>query len=116
MQVMMESREMSRLYLQSARNVVGVVADHAVKSLNLSIASTLSSFEYALQLARAKSGREVMELSAAHYLNQLNVMRCSHDCHLDFHLQDRDGCSAAVQAAYSCIDLRHFVKKNAETA
>jgi hypothetical protein len=81
---MMESREMSRLYLQSARNVVGVVADHAVKSLNLSIASTLSSFEYALQLARAKSGREVMELSAAHYLNQLNVMRCSHDCHLDF--------------------------------
>ena len=80
---MMESREMGRLCMQSASNVVGTVADHNLKSLNLSIASTLRSFEYVLQLARAKTGAEVMELSSAHYLNQLNVMRCCRDRLLD---------------------------------
>ena len=73
---MMKSREMRRLCMQSASNVIGTVADHNIKSMKLSIASTLRSFEYALQLARAKTAAEVMELSSAHYLNQLNVMRC----------------------------------------
>ena len=76
---MMETREMGRLCMHAASNVVGTIADHNLKSMRLSIANTLRSFEYAAQLAGAKTGAEVMELSSAHCLDQLNVLRCCFD-------------------------------------
>jgi hypothetical protein len=51
--------------------------------MKLSIANTMRSFEYAAQLSRAKTGAEVMELSSAHYLSQLNVLRSCFDNHVD---------------------------------
>jgi hypothetical protein len=51
--------------------------------LKLSSASTLRSFEYAAQLAGAKTGAEVMELSSAHCQNRLNVLRAFFDNLLD---------------------------------
>ena len=76
---MMETREIGRLCMHAASNVVGTITDHNLNSMKLSIANTRRSFEYAAQLARAKTGAEVMELSSAHCLNQLNVMRCCRD-------------------------------------
>ena len=40
----------------------------------MSGASALSSFEYIARLAGAKTGLEVIEISGAHYRNQLNVL------------------------------------------
>jgi len=73
---MMQTREMRRLCMHAASNVVGTIADHNLKNMKLSIDSTLRSLEYAAQLAGAKTGVEVMEFSRAHYLDQSNVMRC----------------------------------------
>ena len=67
---MMATMEMGRLCMHAASKVVGTIADHNLKSMKLSVASTLRSFEYAAQLAGAKTGAEVMELSSAHCLNQ----------------------------------------------
>jgi hypothetical protein len=61
--------------------------------MKLSVASTLTSFEYAAQLARAKTGAEFMELSSAHCLNQLNVMRWCCDSLVDLM------CKTATDAA-----------------
>ena len=80
---MIETREMGRLYMHAASNVVVTIADHNLNSMKLSIADTLRSFEYAAQLACAKTGAEVMELSSAHCLNQLNIMRCCRDSLVD---------------------------------
>src|SRR4051812_27660941 len=80
---MTETREMGRLCMHAARNVVGTIAGHNLKSMKLSIAHTMRSFEYAAQLARAKTAAEVMELSSAHYLSQLNVVRSCFDNHID---------------------------------
>ena len=61
---MMETREMS-IYTHAASNVVGTIADHNLESMKLSIVNTL------------------MDLSSAHSLNQLNVLRCCFDNLLD---------------------------------
>lgn len=71
---MTETREMSRLYMEATSNVVGAVADHNLKSMKLSGASALGSFEYCAQLAGAKTGMEVIEFSGAYYRNQLNAL------------------------------------------
>jgi hypothetical protein len=73
---MMQTGEMGRLCMHAASNVVGTIADHNLKNMKLSIDNTLRSLEYAAQLAGAKTGAEVMEFSSAHYLEQLNVLRC----------------------------------------
>jgi len=71
---MMETREMSRLYMNAASNVAGTIADHNRKSMTLSSASALRSCEYIAQLAGAKTASEVIEFSGAHYRNQLNLL------------------------------------------
>ena len=71
---MMETREMGRLYMKAAGNAVATIADHNRKSMKLSGAGALRSFEYLAQLASAKTGIEVIEFSGAHYRNQLNTL------------------------------------------
>ena len=71
---MMETREMGRSYMKAAGNAVATIADHNRKSMKLSGASALRSFEYLAQLASAKTGIEVIEFSGAHYQNQLNTL------------------------------------------
>jgi Phasin protein len=71
---MMETREMGRLYMKAAGNAVATIADHNRKSMKLSGASAMRSFEYVTQLASAKTGIEAIEVSGAHYRNQLNAL------------------------------------------
>jgi hypothetical protein len=71
---MMDSREMGWLYMKGAGNAVATIADHNRKSLQLSGASALRSFVYLARLAGAKTGIETIEVSGAHYRNQLNAL------------------------------------------
>ena len=72
---MMETREMDRLYMKAANNVADIIAGYNFKSLQMSRASALSSFEYIARLAGSKTGLEVIKCSGAHYRNQLDVLR-----------------------------------------
>ena len=71
---MTEAREMGRLYMKAAGAAVTTIADHNRKSMQLSGASALRSFEYLTRLAGAKTGMEAIEVSGAHYRNQLNAL------------------------------------------
>ena len=53
---MMETREMGRSYMKAAGNAVATIADHNRKSMKLSGASALRSFEYLAQLLARKLG------------------------------------------------------------
>jgi hypothetical protein len=70
----METREIGRLYMKAAVNAVATIADYNRKSMQLSGASALRSFEYLARLAGAKTGIEAIEVSGAHYRNQLNAV------------------------------------------
>ena len=72
---MMETREMDRLYMKAANNVAGIIAGYNFKSLQMSRAIALSSFEHMARLAGSKTGLEVIKSSVAHYRNQLDVLR-----------------------------------------
>jgi hypothetical protein len=71
---MMEAREMGRLYMKVINNVAGTIADYNLKSMKLSSASALSSFEYVSRLTGSRTALEMIECSGAHYRNQLNVL------------------------------------------
>ena len=71
---MREAREMGRSYMRAAGAAVATIADHGRKSMQLSGASALRSFEYLARLAGAKTGIEAIEVSGAHYRNQLNML------------------------------------------
>jgi hypothetical protein len=71
---MTEAREMGRSYMKAAGAAVATIADHGRKSMQLSGASALRSFEYLARLAGAKTGIEAIEVSDAHYRNQLNAL------------------------------------------
>jgi hypothetical protein len=71
---MMEAREMGRLYMNVINNVAGTIADYNLKSVKLSSASAMRSFEYASRLAGSRTALEMIECSGAHYRNQLNVL------------------------------------------
>lgn len=71
---MMKSSEMGRVYMNTAGTAVATVADHNCKSIQLSGASALRSFEYLARLAGAKTGMEAIEVSGAHYRNQLTAL------------------------------------------
>ncbi len=72
---MMETGEIGRLCMNAASNVAGTIANHNLKSMRLMGDSALRSFEYLTQLA-AKTGLDVIQLSGAHYRNQLNLLGC----------------------------------------
>jgi hypothetical protein len=74
-EVMMETREMNRLYMKAANNAAGIIAGYNVKNLQMSRAIALSSFEFMARLAGSKTGLEVIKSSGAHYRNQLDVLR-----------------------------------------
>ena len=65
---------MGRLYMKAAGTAVAAIADHNRKSMQLSGASALRSFEYLARLAGAKTGIEAIEFSGAHYRNRLNAL------------------------------------------
>ncbi len=71
---MTEAREMGRLYMKAADAAVTSIADHNRKSMHLSGASAFRSFEYLARLAGAKTGMEAIEVSGAHYRNQLDAL------------------------------------------
>ena len=71
---MTEAREMGRSYMKAAGAAVATIADHNRKSMQLSGTSALRSFEYLARLAGAKTGIEAIEVSGAHYRNQLNAL------------------------------------------
>ena len=85
---MMETREMNRLYMKAANSVADIIAGYNSKSLQMSRASALSSFEYRARLAGAKTGLEVIKNSDAHYRNQLDVLRGYTDDLVDLCLQE----------------------------
>ena len=63
-----------RSYLKSAGAAVATIADHNRKSVQLSGVNALRSFVYFARLARAKTGIEAIEVSGAHYRNQLSAL------------------------------------------
>ena len=71
---MTEAREKGQLYMKAADAAVTTIADHNRKSMQLSGAGALRSFEYLARLAGAKTGIEAIEVSGAHYRNQLNML------------------------------------------
>jgi len=71
---MTEAREMGRLYMKAAGTAVTIIADHNRKSMQFAGASALKSFEYLARLAGVKTGMEAIEVSGAHYRNQLNAL------------------------------------------
>jgi len=71
---MTEAREVGRLYMKATNAAVTTIADHNRKSMHLSGASALRSFEYLARLAGAKTGMEAIEVSGAHYRNQLDAL------------------------------------------
>jgi hypothetical protein len=71
---MTEAREIGRLYMKAVGTAVTTIADHNRKSMQLSSASALRSFEYLAQLAGVKTGMEAIEVSGTHYRNQLNAL------------------------------------------
>jgi hypothetical protein len=70
----METREMGRLFVKAAGTAVTTIASHNRKSMQLSGTSALRSFEYLARLASVKNGMEAIEVSGAHYRNQLNAL------------------------------------------
>ena len=71
---MTEAREVGRSYMKAAGAAAATIADHNRKSMHLSGASALRSFEYLARLAGAKTGMEAIEVSGAHYRNQLDAL------------------------------------------
>jgi hypothetical protein len=69
-----ETKEIGKVYAKAAGTVVTAIADHNHKSMQLSGASALRSFEYIARLASVKTGLEAVEVSNAHYRNQLNAV------------------------------------------
>jgi hypothetical protein len=97
--VMMDSREMSRLYKEAAGNTVATIAGYNRRSMQVSGASALKSFEYLTRLAGAKTGIEAIELSGEHYRNQLNVFGEYTDNLVDFARKMRTICLKPSEAA-----------------
>ena len=91
---MTEAREMGRSYMKAAGAAVATIADHGRKSMQLSGASALRSFEYLARLAGAKTGIEAIEVSGAHYRNQLNALGEYSDNFVDFARKMRGICLA----------------------
>ena len=71
---MTEAREVGRLYMNATNAAATTIADHNRKSMHLSGASAFRSFEYLARLAGAKTGMEAIEVSGAHYRNQLDAL------------------------------------------
>ena len=71
---MTETRERGQLHMRAADAAATTIADHNRKSMQLSGASALRSFEYLGRLAGAKTGMEAIEVSGAHYRNQLDAL------------------------------------------
>jgi hypothetical protein len=60
--------------MKAAGDAVATIADHNRKGMQLSGAIALRSFEYLARLAGVKTGMEAIEVSGAHYRNQLNAL------------------------------------------
>jgi hypothetical protein len=71
---MIDPREMSLLYKKAAGSTVVAIADYNRRSMQASGASALRSFDYLTRLAGAKTGMEAIEISGAHYRNQLTAL------------------------------------------
>jgi hypothetical protein len=91
---MTEAREIGRSYMKAAGAASAAIAEHNRKSIQLFGASALRSFNYLTGLARAKTGMEAIELSGAHYRNQLNALGDFTDGLVDLSRKMRSICLA----------------------
>lgn len=91
---MTEAREMGRSYMKFAGAAAATIADHNRKSMQLSGASALISFNYLTRLAGAKTGMEAIEVSGAHYRNQLSALGDFTDNFVDLARKMRSICCA----------------------
>jgi hypothetical protein len=66
---MTEAREIGRLYMNAASNVVTAIADHSRKTVQLAGNKAFQSFAHLARLAGAKTGMEAIEVSDAYYRN-----------------------------------------------
>jgi hypothetical protein len=94
---MTEAREIGRLYMKAAGTAVTTIADYNRKSMQLSGASALSSLEYLARLAGVKTGMEAIEVSGAHYRNQLNAFGEYTDNLIDLAREMRSICLASSE-------------------
>ena len=60
--------------VQESRRQHSCGADYNRRSMRVSGASALRSFDYLTRLAGAKTGMEAIEISGAHYRNQLTAL------------------------------------------
>ena len=94
---MTETRERGQLHMRAADAAATTIADHNRKSMQLSGASALMSFQYLARLAGAKTGIEAIEVSGAHYQNQLNALGEYTDDLVDLARKMRGICLAPSQ-------------------
>lgn len=71
---MTEAREIGRVYMNAASDVVATIADHSRKTVQLAGNNTLQSFAYLARLAGARTGMEAIEVSDAYYRNQIGAL------------------------------------------
>jgi len=80
--------------MKFAGAAAATIADHNRKSMQLSGASALRSFEYFTRIASAKTGMEAIEVSGAHYRNQLSALGDFMDNFVDLTRKIRGICQA----------------------
>ncbi|WP_439361482.1 phasin family protein [Bradyrhizobium sp. DASA03007] len=71
---MTEVREIGRVYMNAASDVVASIADHSRKTMQLAGNNTLQSFAHLARLAGAKTAVEAIEVSNAYYRNQIGAL------------------------------------------
>jgi hypothetical protein len=87
--------------MKAAGAAVTTIADHNHKSMQLSGVGALRSFEYLARLAAVKTGMEAIEVSGAHYRNQLNSLGEYTDNFIDLARELRSICLAPTARAGS---------------
>jgi hypothetical protein len=99
--VMMDSGEIRLLYKKAAGSTAVTIADHNLRSMQVSGASALRSLDYVTRLAGAKTGMEVIEISGAHYRNQLAALAAYADNLVDLARKMRTICLAHSERSES---------------
>lgn len=91
---MSEAREIGRMYMNAASDVVATIADHSCKTAQVAGNNTMQSFAYLYRLAGAKTGMEAIEISDAYCRNQIGALGLHANNLIDLTLRMRSICLA----------------------
>ena len=91
---MSEAREIGRMYMNAASDVVATIADHSCKAAQLAGNNAMQSFAYLARLAGVKTGLEAIEISDACYRNQIGALGLHANNLIDLTLRMRSICLA----------------------